>query len=129
MSKSGLPPDVRSFQQYINDNPELRKKMRKSGRSWQDFYDQWVADGKTNSKNPSLKDDSRTSNNKLTNHLGILEQVLQVTEKIDFDQVQEKAQKLDHTLTDVQRLLDQYKERKGFKESQTQQIDFRWFGD
>jgi len=37
-----LHPSVIEFKHFINEHPGILKEIRKSGRSWQEYYEKWI---------------------------------------------------------------------------------------
>ncbi|RKQ37375.1 spore coat protein YlbD [Oceanobacillus halophilus] len=140
MEEQKLDPTVASFKQFINNHPELRREIRKSGRSWQEYYEKWLLLGEddpfwdqfksttkptektTKSKKDTDGEDSKDKNFEL------LDQLIKITENIDINKIQGQVSNLSKTIGTVQELVDQFQQSK--KETQnTQSQPFNWFND
>lgn len=131
-----LHPSVASFKNFINDKPLLLKEIRKSGRSWQEYYEKWVLLGEedpfwqqyeeeqdtdNSSKSKDSKDKSESKNFELMN------QIMKLTENIDMNKIQGQVANLSKTIGAVQELVDQFQQTK--KQPPQKSRPFNWFQD
>ncbi|GAB3068101.1 spore coat protein YlbD [Virgibacillus ainsalahensis] len=129
MSEDKLHPTVINFKQFINKHPALREEIRKSGRSWQEYYEKWVLLGEEDAfwdgykeKDTKEQDDSLKGNN--TELFG---QLIKLTEKMDINKIQNQVSQLNNTITTIQEAIQQFQESK--KVQSTSKDPFNWFRD
>lgn len=130
MSDKRLSPEVKAFQEYINQHPTLREEFRKSGKPLKYYFDQWKKNQKDEPRwdHPDQTSDGNEGEN--VDHLqGLMRQFLSITEKIDLDRIQQQAQKLDRAIEDVQQLIKEYNSQKREGQIQRRQHPFHWFRD
>jgi hypothetical protein len=130
-----LDPSVTAFKNFINGKPLLLREIRKSGRSWQEYYEKWVllgeedpywqefdkADTEDSSTNKDSKEKSESKNFELMN------QIMKLTENIDINKIQGQVANLSKTIGTVQELVDQFQQSK--KEQPQKSQPFNWFQD
>ncbi|MFS0672324.1 YlbD family protein [Ornithinibacillus sp. 179-J 7C1 HS] len=132
MSKDKLHPTVTRFREFINQHPKLRKEIRRTGRSWQEYYEKWILLGEEDEFWDKFKGESSEFKNKTENEnenkAELFSQLLKYAEKMDIDKVQKQVHQLSGTIATIQELIDQYQgSRKGPK---TQEHNpFGWFRD
>ncbi|GGA83741.1 YlbD family protein [Ornithinibacillus halotolerans] len=121
MSENNLHPTVHQFRKFINDHPKLRKEIRKTGRSWQEYYEKWVLLGEEDSYWDKFKEEipTTTSNNNEDNKSELFNQFMNYMEKVDIDKVQKQVHQLSGTIGTIQELIDQFQgSKKGSKENE-----------
>ncbi|HEY4602394.1 MAG TPA: spore coat protein YlbD [Cerasibacillus sp.] len=108
MSTWKIDPSVKEFKAFINKHPRLIANIRKTGRSWQEYYEKWVLLGEDDVywekfKQPKLEEVTKGKKSE------IFTQIMNLTNQIDFDKVQQQVSQLNKTLSTVQQLINQYK--------------------
>ncbi|WP_099157969.1 YlbD family protein [Virgibacillus ndiopensis] len=133
MNEDNLHPTVREFKAFLQKHPKLIEEVRKSGQSWQDYYEKWVLLGEEDPFWEPYKEENNTEKNKKKGgqkQSEIVGQLLKLTENIDLNKVQKQAEQLSTTLSTVQEVLGQFKDTKGLpKASMNQNQRFNWFRD
>ncbi|WP_010097894.1 YlbD family protein [Ornithinibacillus scapharcae] len=125
---SELHPTVRQFREFINQHPKLRKELRKTGRSWQEYYEKWLLLGEEDAFWDEYKDEhvgSESSNDQKNELLG---QMMRYFENVDINKVQKQVHQLSGTIATVQELLDQFQGNKRGNPQQ-ERPPFGWFRD
>lgn len=121
-----LHPDVIAFKKFVNKHPKLLAEMRKSGHSWQYYYDKWVLNGEDDplwkSYSEQNPDETQDKETKIFQHL------LNLTQKMDVDKVQKQIQQWDHTINSVQKMLQQFLEKQT-DQQQPPPNQMHWFRD
>ncbi|MEN2766563.1 YlbD family protein [Ornithinibacillus xuwenensis] len=128
MSEHNVHPTIAEFRSFINKHPDLRKEIRRSGRSWQEYYEKWVLLGEDDPFWDEYKENSTESNEKKENKTELFNQLLKMTENVDIEKVQKQVHQLSGAISTVQELIDQYqgsKKNSGTPNNQT----FNWFRD
>ncbi|OZU90431.1 hypothetical protein CIL03_04600 [Virgibacillus indicus] len=131
MSGETLDPTVMQFKQFINEHPKLIENIRRSGRSWQEYYEKWALLGEDDPvwdqyKSEDTKTEKNTGHGKEKNS-ELFGQLIKMTENMDINKVQKQVHQLSSTISTVQELLDQYQETK--KPKQGGNRPFNWFQD
>lgn len=129
MNEKKLDPTVMEFKQFINNHPKLIENIRKSGSSWQEYYEKWALLGENDSMWDQYKDtdtDHNTEHKKEKNN-ELFGQLIKMTENIDMNKLQKQVHQLSNTISTVQELLNQYQETK--KPKQDGNRPFNWFQD
>lgn len=124
-----LPPTVQDFKAFINERPELIEEVRKSGRSWQEYYEKWALLGEddpfwdkyTTSQSSNNNDQSQPKQTEL------FKQFMKYTENIDMNKVQDQMQQLNKTIDTIQEVLSQFQSTKQPPNKQNDR--FPWFLD
>jgi AAA15 family ATPase/GTPase len=131
MGNDTLHPTIQGFRDFINQHPKLRKEIRKTGRSWQEYYEKWMLLGDDDTYWDSFKEDDESSSqseNKEKNKSEFLNQVMKYAENMDIDKVQKQVTQLSGTISTIQELIDQYQGAK--KGPRTEERNpFGWFKD
>lgn len=133
-----IHPSIIAFKEFINKNPKLRRELRKSGRSWQEYYEKWVLLGEDDPYWDQYKDMSESKQKETkteekedkSDNKGqeMLDQLLKIGENIDFNKIQGQVANLSKTIGVVQELVDQYQQAKSHKPPSKNQ-GFNWFQD
>ncbi|ASN05874.1 spore coat protein YlbD [Virgibacillus necropolis] len=108
MSERGINSSILEFRDFINTHPQLVKKVRKSGESWQPYYEKWVLLGESDPYWDKYKEGSK----KNSNESNVMEKLRKWTEDVDMDQIQDKVKQWDQTISIFQGMLTQFKEDK-----------------
>nr|WP_240510148.1 YlbD family protein [Virgibacillus profundi] len=131
MNNERLDPTVMEFKQFINNHPKLLGNIRRSGRSWQEYYEQWALLGEEDPLWDQYKTADKTSEKKTEsakeNNFELLSQLMKLTENMDINKVQKQVHQLSNTITTVQEVLGQYQESKKPKDNAGD--PFNWFRD
>lgn len=111
----------------MNKHPGLMAEIRKSGQSWQYYYEKWTLNGEND---PMFKPYTHKESNKSTNdsQSKILGQLMKLTQNLDINKVQKQVQQLDQTIHTIQGMLNQYLENQN-KNKQNASNEFNWFRD
>src|SRR5690606_26506434 len=110
-----LHPSVMNFKEFINKHPELRKELRKTGRSWQEYYEKWVLLGEDDAYWDQFKSnkENKTNHSEAENkeedksdqkNFEIINQLLKLGENLDFNKIQGQVANLSKTISVVQEL-------------------------
>lgn len=102
MNEEMVDSSVNAFRAFINKHPELRKELRKSGRSWQEYYEKWILLGENDPywNDMKLGDGNETSENHEQEDM--MERLIKLTDKIDVKKVEHQVQQLNKTIQIVQ---------------------------
>lgn len=121
-----LHPKVLAFKEFINKHPDLLRELRTSGHSWQYFYNRWELNGVDDPlwKSYSEKNEQKTESNETK----ILEHLLNLTQKMDFDKVQKQIHQWDKTIDSVQKLIQQFSHKQAHQQ-QPPSNQIHWFRD
>lgn len=132
MSTNNLHPTVQRFREFINQYPKLRKEIRRTGRSWQEYYEKWILLGEDDEYWDKFRDESsdidKSDKNGTESKAEVFSQLLKYAEKMDIDKVQKQVSQLSGTIATIQELIDQYQgSKKGPKPQEHN--PFGWFRD
>lgn len=122
-----LHPKVREFKDFINKHPELLVNIRKSGKSWQYYYDKWVLNGENDPMWQKYMNENEQEPNS-ENHSKLFEKIIQLTQNIDVNKVQKQVSQLDSTINSIQKMLHQFLESQNQKQNSPPN-QFNWFRD
>lgn len=125
MSENGLHPTVTEFKSFINKHPKLIEEIRKSGRSWQEYYEKWVLLGEDDPMWEKFIDKKEKSSQKKSE---LFNQIMKLTENIDLEKVQGQVQQLSGTISTLQELLGTFQETKRTNQTYQNQPP-NWFRD
>ncbi|MFC2950221.1 YlbD family protein [Virgibacillus sediminis] len=129
MSEDKLHPSVVEFKHFVNKYPALRAEIRRSGRSWQEFYEKWALLGENDEVWEPYKTETETkaSSGSKEKSPELFSQLMKLTEHMDFNKIQSQVSQLNHSIGAVQELIRQYQKT---KHTPPQPRDpFNWFGD
>ncbi|HLR80318.1 MAG TPA: spore coat protein YlbD [Bacillota bacterium] len=121
MNDDHLHDTVKQFKQFINKHPKLIEEIRKSGRSWQEYYEKWVLLGEDDSMWEPYKRTKKSSEK----NSELFQQLVNITEKVDFDKVQKHVHQLNDTISILQEVLGQFQDQKPSHSNRP----VRWFKD
>ncbi|WP_085992496.1 YlbD family protein [Oceanobacillus senegalensis] len=131
MKEQELHPSIVSFKHFVNNHPALLRELRKSGRSWQEYYEKWALLGEDDpywdqfmEKSESTKHTETKSNEK---NFELISQIMKLTENIDINKIQGQVSNLSKTIGTVQELVNQFQESK--QEKSREPHPFDWFHD
>ncbi|MFD1038756.1 YlbD family protein [Virgibacillus byunsanensis] len=131
--ESKLHPTIRDFKAFINKHPRLIEEVRKSGRSWQEYYEKWILLGEDDPlweqyKVSSSTDDDTDDGNK--SHKELFAQLKKLTENVDLNKIQKQAHQLNSTISTIQEALGQFQasNKQGNPRKNTES-NFNWFQD
>jgi superfamily II DNA helicase RecQ len=130
MGNSSLDPKIQQFRDFINQHPKLRKEIRRTGRSWQEYYEKWMLLGEEDAYWNDYKEDeeSRNSEDNEKNKSEFLNQLMKYAENMDIDKVQKQVHQLSSTIATIQELIDQHQgAKKGSRHEESN--PFGWFRD
>lgn len=109
MSEKELDTSIIEFRDFLTNHPKLVQEVRKSGESWQPYFEKWVLLGESdpcwNQYKPEVKKDKEESNN-------VMDKLRKWTDLADMNQIQDKMKQWDQTITTIQGMLNQYQENK-----------------
>jgi hypothetical protein len=131
MSNKELHPTVRQFREFINKHPGLRKEIRRTGRTWQEYYEKWLLLGEEDDFWDEFKKDQpeEKSSKKDDNKAELFKQMLKITENLDMDKVQKQVNQLSGTISTIQELFDQYQGSKSGPRPVENRQPFGWNRD
>ncbi|HEX6594819.1 MAG TPA: spore coat protein YlbD [Bacillota bacterium] len=108
MSENNLHGTVKEFKQFINEHPKLREEIRRSGRTWQEYYEKWILLGEDDAMWEPYKNEKNTSTEKEKNP-ELFQHLLKIVDKMDFDKVQKNVHQLNETVSILQEVVGQFK--------------------
>ncbi|ASK63606.1 hypothetical protein CFK37_16290 [Virgibacillus phasianinus] len=108
MGEKELDASILEFRGFLNDHPLLRKKVRKSGESWQPYYEKWVLLGESDPFWDKYKEEDG-NNGKESN---VIAKLRKWTEETDMDQIQDRMKQWDQTISIIQGMLNQFRDDK-----------------
>lgn len=118
-----LHPTVREFKEFVNKHPQIMIEIRKSGKSWQGYYDKWVING----EDDAMWQEFTTSRSKpKEQNSELLPLLMKYAENINVNKLQEQIGRFDETIQTIQKLLIN-SERHG--EETQERKPFNWFYD
>ncbi|WP_232225587.1 YlbD family protein [Oceanobacillus manasiensis] len=130
-----LHPSVVEFKTFINKHPALIKKIRKSGRSWQEYYEQWALLGEDDSVWDEYKEvdtgeqaDQKESQGSVEKNKELFSNLIKMTENMDLNKVQKQIDSFNNTISVIQELLGQFKQSETSSETATKN-GLGWFKD
>ncbi|MFC4556993.1 YlbD family protein [Virgibacillus kekensis] len=131
MSDDKLHPSVREFKAFMNRHPKLVEEVRKSGRSWQEYYEKWVLLGEDDSfwEKYKKQNGNGKSRSKGGGQKELLNQLVKLSESIDLDKVQSQVGNLNSAITTVQELLGQFQSDKPQQTFRRPYHQDNWFKD
>lgn len=121
LGNQNLHPTVVDFKNFINNHPKLLKEIRKSGRSWQEYYEKWILLGEDDPywevfKHDTEKKEEKKSGEKEGNvkekSTELMNQMMKYAENIDVNKVQGHVHQLSNAIGSVQELLEQFQTSK-----------------
>ncbi|MFD1849169.1 YlbD family protein [Oceanobacillus bengalensis] len=131
MDNEKLHPTVVEFKRFINNHPLLLREIRKTGRSWQEYYEKWILLGEEDTFWDAYKEEKieeKTGNKKADEkNFELLGQLMKATENIDINKVQGQVNNLSKTIGTVQELINQFQHTK--KDKKPVNDPFNWFRD
>lgn len=125
MTEDDLHPTVSEFKSFINKHPKLIGEIRKSGQSWQEYYEKWVLLEEDDPFWEQFKGEN-TTGHKIENKHEWFGQLMKLTENIDLEKVQEQVGQLSGTVSTLQEILGEFKEKEKHEPKRRQ---FNWFKD
>lgn len=124
LSEGNLHPTVIEFKKFINSHPKLIVEIRRSGDSWQEYYEKWSLLGESDPTWEEFKTESLQAKKK---HSDIYEQIIKLTDNIDLNKVQKQVHQFSNTINTIQAMLGEFIDRK--PQAQKQAQPFNWFRD
>lgn len=131
MSEQQLDETVRQFKNFINSHPDLIKEVRKSGRSWQEYYEKWSILGEDDPYWLQFKNESKSYENAAVSndqYRHLFNQFLEMTDKIDLNKVQKQVGELNNSIEIINQLLNQFLDSRRKRTPQKDRA-FQWFQD
>jgi len=118
-----LHPTVMEFKAFVNKYPQLMVEIRKSGKSWQAYYDRWVIHG----EDDAIWEEFTTSRSQPAEQNNeLLPLLLKYAEHINVDKLQEQIGRFDETIQTIQKMLIN---SGGGGEQAQERKPFNWFYD
>lgn len=110
LDKETLHPTVIQFKGFINRHPELLKQIRKSGSSWQEYYEKWVLLGE---EDPFWKEYKSISNEEHNNNhqINFITELTKLKDSMDINKIQQQVAQLSDVVSFVQHLLKEYNDK------------------
>lgn len=131
-----LHPSVISFKNFINEHPALIREIRKSGRSWQEYYEKWALLGEEDPfwekykmdkhEEKDDKDDTDEAKTKVKNS-ELISQLMKYTSSLDVNKMQGQVDQLSKAITAIQEMVSQFKKTQ--KNNQPEKDPFKWVQD
>lgn len=118
-----LDPSVQEFKDFVNKHPEIVREIRKSGRSWQEYYEKWAllgesdpywnefteADTMENHSQYESNNGNENQEKKENEEKDLISQLMKYTQKIDVDKLQGQIDQLSKAVGSVQDMVAQFK--------------------
>ncbi len=131
-----LHPSVVEFKTFINKHPALIKKIRKSGRSWQEYYEQWALLGEDDplwdeykeAETEWEKEEQDEGEGSFEKNKELFSNLIKMTENMDLNKVQKQIDSFNNTISVIQELLGQFKQT-DTKSEPVGKNGFGWFKD
>ncbi|MGP4065538.1 YlbD family protein [Oceanobacillus sp. M65] len=131
-----LHPSVVEFKTFINKHPALIKKIRKSGRSWQEYYEQWALLGEDDplwdeykeAETEWKKEEQDEGEGSFEKNKELFSNLIKMTENMDLNKVQKQIDSFNNTISVIQELLGQFKQS-DTKSEPVGKNGFGWFKD
>ncbi|MFB4167615.1 YlbD family protein [Virgibacillus sp. JSM 102003] len=114
MSDDKLHPSVREFKVFMNKHPLLIEEVRKSGRSWQEYYEKWALLGEDDPFWDSYRNNQKeeVGGKSKEGKAELFGQLMKLSENVDLDKVQKQVHQLSSTITTIQDVLGQFQTKK-----------------
>ncbi|WP_245844012.1 YlbD family protein [Oceanobacillus rekensis] len=124
-----LHPTVIAFKEFINKHPLLLREIRKSGRSWQESYEQWILLGEDDPHWDQYKDEIKDDkvDKSTVKDSELVGQLLKYTSNLDINKVQGQVDQLSKAITSIQEMMQQFKGTQ--KKEQSPKDPFGWMRD
>ncbi|MFC4025445.1 spore coat protein YlbD [Oceanobacillus longus] len=124
-----LHPTVIAFKNFINKHPLLLREVRKSGRSWQEYYEQWALLGEDDSHWEKYKDEplNEKVDKSTAKDSELVSQLLKYTSNLDINKVQGQVDQLSKGIATIQEMMEQFKGSQ--KKEQLPKDPFSWMRD
>ena len=120
---SNLDPSVQEFKEFVNKRPKIIKEIRKSGRSWQEYYEKWALLGeddhywndfiesstKSQTQNESNDNEYENQDKNDNEENDLVSQLMKYSQKIDVDKLQGQIDQLSKAVGSVQEMVAQFK--------------------
>ncbi|WP_404459151.1 YlbD family protein [Oceanobacillus kapialis] len=135
-----LHPSVVEFKAFINKHPALIRNIRKNGRSWQEYYEQWALLGEEDSiwleyKEKEEGSDTKEERSEKQDGNGTSERnkelfanLIKMTENMDLNKVQKQINSFNNTISIIQELIGQFQQTDTTSKP-TEKNGFGWFKD
>jgi len=113
MSEHELHPDVKAFQQFINQHPIVLREIRKSGEPIQTYYDRW----EKNKENDPLwrgylePNETKNSQKNKQDH-NLMDHIVSIAQYIDLNKIEKYVDQFQQTLQTAQIFLNDQNEKK-----------------
>ncbi|MDC3412807.1 YlbD family protein [Aquibacillus sp. 3ASR75-11] len=120
MADKQLDSSVEKFKSFVKSHPELIRKVKQSGESWQPYYEKWVLLGEDDpywenykkvGEKKGIKKKSQKSAKK-NKQKELVENLMKIAEKIDVEKVQGHIEQLNGAVSNIQQLVGQYQDYK-----------------
>ncbi|MBP2077880.1 spore coat protein YlbD [Oceanobacillus polygoni] len=131
-----LHPSVISFKNFINEHPALIREIRKTGRSWQEYYEKWALLGEEDPfwekykvdkhEEKDGKDDTGEAKTNVKNS-ELISQLMKYTSSLDVNKMQGQVDQLSKAITAIQEMVSQFKKTQ--KNNQPEKDPFKWVQD
>ncbi|WP_234402409.1 YlbD family protein [Oceanobacillus damuensis] len=127
-----LHPTLIAFKEFINKHPLLLREIRKSGRSWQEYYEQWILLGEDdphwdNYKGEPSTDHSQNTDKTVGKDSELMSQLLKYTSNLDINKMQGQVNQLSKAIAAIQDMMEQFKGSQ--KKEQPPKDPFSWVRD
>lgn len=103
---------INQFKKFAKDHPKLVEEVRNKDRSWQQIYEEWAIFGEDHEiwdpykrEKPSKDSNNSQSAGKTSETIAGM---LTMLKKIDYEDLQKYISQFGGTLTNIQKLLEQF---------------------
>lgn len=100
---------VSGFKKFVNQHKDLLIEIRKSGNSWQYYYEKWVVLGEDDSYWEQYTD---KVNKKDKNENEVVEKLIKFTENIDLDKIENRINQFSNAINMIQELMGEFVNQK-----------------
>lgn len=105
MSNSKLDSSVLEFKAFVNNNKKLLIEIRRSGNSWQSYYEKWIILGEDDSYWEQYTDKNNESNHTETE---FVEKIAKLAEHIDLNKIENRINQFSNTINMIQELISEF---------------------
>jgi hypothetical protein len=107
-----LHPKVKEFKEFVEKHPKLIDHVRKNKESWQTYYDKWRLYGEEDAFWKEFKSENNEKKGTKFNFANqeLVNKLTGILSNIDLNKLQEQMAQLNGVLTNVQSIIEQFKQ-------------------
>lgn len=124
-----LHPTVVAFKEFINNHPPLLREIRKSGSSWQEYYEKWILLGEDDPHWDQYKASQETKEEQKNTgqESELIGKFIKYTSNMDISKMQGQVDQLSKAIASIQEMMEQFKKSK--PDNQSSKDPFNWMRD